>query len=153
MSATDHAKKSISADKLAELSIIDPKRAKRIRANRQSTTLSMERKMRYITELERKVQTLQTEATYMHVGSADPLQKDVHGLTAINNELKLRLQTMEQQGYMQHYLLIMIYDVTDMATNGYCIKNYGVADKITHKNVAEDVTYKNVADVAFDKSC
>ncbi|PWA83221.1 beta-glucanase [Artemisia annua] len=37
----------------------------RIRANRQSTALSMERKMRYITELERKVQTLQTEATYL----------------------------------------------------------------------------------------
>ncbi|GKD49963.1 probable transcription factor PosF21, partial [Tanacetum coccineum] len=62
-SETDHAKKSMSADTLAELSVIDPKRAKRIWANRQSAARSKERKMRYITELERKVQTLQTEAT------------------------------------------------------------------------------------------
>lgn len=35
----------------------------RILANRQSAARSKERKMRYIAELERKVQTLQTEAT------------------------------------------------------------------------------------------
>lgn len=35
----------------------------RIWANRQSAARSKERKMRYISELERKVQTLQTEAT------------------------------------------------------------------------------------------
>ncbi|MQM08902.1 hypothetical protein Taro_041759 [Colocasia esculenta] len=57
------AKKAISAAKLADLALIDPKRAKRILANRQSAARSKERKMRYISELERKVQTLQTEAT------------------------------------------------------------------------------------------
>ncbi|KAI7999659.1 Transcription factor RF2a [Camellia lanceoleosa] len=35
----------------------------RIWANRQSTARSKERKMKYIAELERKVKTLQTEAT------------------------------------------------------------------------------------------
>lgn len=35
----------------------------RILANRQSAARSKERKMRYISELENKVQTLQTEAT------------------------------------------------------------------------------------------
>ena len=35
----------------------------RILANRQSAARSKERKMRYISELEKKVQTLQTEAT------------------------------------------------------------------------------------------
>lgn len=35
----------------------------RILANRQSAARSKERKTRYITELEHKVQTLQTEAT------------------------------------------------------------------------------------------
>ena len=35
----------------------------RILANRQSAARSKERKMRYIAELERKVETLQTEAT------------------------------------------------------------------------------------------
>ncbi|KAF0891796.1 hypothetical protein E2562_010979 [Oryza meyeriana var. granulata] len=57
------AKKAISDAKLAELALVDPKRAKRILANRQSAARSKERKMRYIAELERKVQTLQTEAT------------------------------------------------------------------------------------------
>lgn len=37
--------------------------ASRILANRQSAARSKERKMRYIVELEHKVQTLQTEAT------------------------------------------------------------------------------------------
>ncbi|KAM5562350.1 hypothetical protein ABKV19_017530 [Rosa sericea] len=59
----DGLKKSITPDKLAELSLIDPKRAKRILANRQSAARSKERKVRYANELERKVQTLQTEAT------------------------------------------------------------------------------------------
>ncbi|KAL5990862.1 hypothetical protein ACLOJK_011767 [Asimina triloba] len=62
-SALAEQKKSMSAAKLADLALIDPKRAKRIWANRQSAARSKERKMRYISELERKVQTLQTEAT------------------------------------------------------------------------------------------
>jgi len=56
-------KKVMSSDKLADIALIDPKRAKRILANRQSAARSKERKMRYISELEHKVQTLQTEAT------------------------------------------------------------------------------------------
>ncbi|XP_018674273.2 transcription factor VIP1 isoform X2 [Musa acuminata AAA Group] len=60
---SDFAKKEMASDKLAELALIDPKRAKRILANRQSAARSKERKIRYTSELERKVQTLQTEAT------------------------------------------------------------------------------------------
>ncbi|GAU46705.1 hypothetical protein TSUD_287940 [Trifolium subterraneum] len=59
----DGVKKSMPPEKLAELALIDPKRAKRILANRQSAARSKERKTRYTSELERKVQTLQTEAT------------------------------------------------------------------------------------------
>ncbi|KAL0926360.1 hypothetical protein M5K25_002582 [Dendrobium thyrsiflorum] len=57
------AKKAMTAEQLAELAAIDPKRAKRILANRQSAARSKERKARYISDLERRVQTLQTEAT------------------------------------------------------------------------------------------
>ncbi|KAK4489104.1 hypothetical protein RD792_004898 [Penstemon davidsonii] len=142
-SAAD-SKKAMSAAKLAELALIDPKRAKRIWANRQSAARSKERKMRYISELERKVQTLQTEATslsaqftllqffvrvrirfdILYFRSWQPLiqifyiltknsvncfpafhqQRDTNGLTAENNELKLRLQTMEQQVHLQDAL-------------------------------------------------
>uniref|UniRef100_A0A2P2MES3 BZIP domain-containing protein n=1 Tax=Rhizophora mucronata TaxID=61149 RepID=A0A2P2MES3_RHIMU len=56
-------KKIMENEKLAEIALTDPKRAKRILANRQSAARSKERKMRYISELEHKVQTLQSEAT------------------------------------------------------------------------------------------
>ncbi|CAN4102321.1 unnamed protein product [Withania somnifera] len=96
-------KKATSAVKLAELALIDPKRAKRIWANRQSAARSKERKMRYIAELERKVQTLQTEATTLSA-QLTLLQRDTNGVTAENSELKLRLQTMEQQVHLQDAL-------------------------------------------------
>ncbi|CAL5082344.1 unnamed protein product [Urochloa decumbens] len=97
------AKKAVSAAKLAELALVDPKRAKRIWANRQSAARSKERKMRYIAELERKVQTLQTEATTLSAQLA-LLQRDTSGLTTENSELKIRLQTMEQQVHLQDAL-------------------------------------------------
>lgn len=102
VSAAD-SKKAMSAAKLAELALIDPKRAKRIWANRQSAARSKERKMRYIAELERKLQTLQTEATSLSA-QLTLLQRDTNGLTAENSELKLRLQTMEQQVHLQDAL-------------------------------------------------
>ncbi|GMI71871.1 hypothetical protein HRI_000856400 [Hibiscus trionum] len=97
------SRKAMSAAKLAELALVDPKRAKRIWANRQSAARSKERKMRYIAELERKIQTLQTEATSLSA-QLTLLQRDSTGLTAENSELKLRLQTMEQQVYLQDSL-------------------------------------------------
>ncbi|KAK9159613.1 hypothetical protein Syun_005954 [Stephania yunnanensis] len=96
------SKKAMSAAKLADLALIDPKRAKRIWANRQSAARSKERKMRYIAELERKVQTLQTEATTLSLSCL--CYRDTTGLTAENNELKLRVQTMEQQVHLQDAL-------------------------------------------------
>ncbi|CAL0324057.1 unnamed protein product [Lupinus luteus] len=102
ISAVD-SKKAMSAAKLAELALIDPKRAKRIWANRQSAARSKERKMRYIGELERKVQTLQTETTSMSA-QLTLLQRDTNGLNSENSELKLRLQTMEQQVRLQDAL-------------------------------------------------
>ncbi|KAL5215898.1 hypothetical protein ABZP36_007299 [Zizania latifolia] len=97
------AKKAISDAKLAELALVDPKRAKRILANRQSAARSKERKMRYIAELERKVQTLQTEATTLST-QLSMLQRDTTGLTSENSDLKLRVQTMEQQVRLQDAL-------------------------------------------------
>lgn len=97
------AKKAMPPDKLAELWTIDPKRAKRILANRQSAARSKERKARYILELERKVQTLQTEATTLSA-QLTLYQRDTTGLTSENTELKLRLQAMEQQAQLRDAL-------------------------------------------------
>ncbi|XP_020253220.1 transcription factor RF2a-like [Asparagus officinalis] len=101
--SSDYAKKAMAAEKLAELSLIDPKRAKRILANRQSAARSKERKIRYTSELERKVQTLQTEATTLSA-QLTLLQRDTTGLTNENRELKLRLQAMEQQAHLRDAL-------------------------------------------------
>ncbi|TKY47255.1 Transcription factor RF2b [Spatholobus suberectus] len=97
------AKKAMPPDKLAELWNIDPKRAKRILANRQSAARSKERKARYIQELERKVQTLQTEATTLSA-QLTLYQRDTTGLSTENTELKLRLQAMEQQAQLRDAL-------------------------------------------------
>jgi regulator of replication initiation timing len=96
-------KKAMASAKLSEIALIDPKRAKRILANRQSAARSKERKMRYISELERKVQSLQTEATTLSA-QLTLLQKDTTGLTTENSELKLRLQSMEQQAQLRDAL-------------------------------------------------
>ncbi|XP_024991362.1 probable transcription factor PosF21 [Cynara cardunculus var. scolymus] len=96
-------KKIMANEKLAEIALTDPKRAKRILANRQSAARSKERKMRYITELEHKVQTLQTEATTLSA-QLTLLQRDSAGLTSQNNELKFRLQAMEQQAQLRDAL-------------------------------------------------
>ncbi|CAD5178101.1 unnamed protein product [Musa acuminata subsp. malaccensis] len=101
---SDFAKKTMPSEKLAELALIDPKRAKRILANRQSAARSKERKIHYTSELERKVETLQTEATSLSAQLTLLQQKDGTGLTAENRELKLRLQAMEQQAKLREAL-------------------------------------------------
>ncbi|KAE8735043.1 Transcription factor RF2a [Hibiscus syriacus] len=101
--AVDGVKKAMAPDGLAELALIDPKRAKRILANRQSAARSKERKIRYTSELEKKVQTLQTEATNLSA-QLTKLQRDTTGLANENKELKLRLQAMEQQTHLRDAL-------------------------------------------------
>ncbi|XP_020267324.1 transcription factor RF2b-like isoform X2 [Asparagus officinalis] len=97
------AKKAMTAEQLAELAAVDPKKAKRILANRQSAARSKERKARYMSELERKVQTLQTEATTLSA-QLTLYQRDTTGLGAENAELKIRLQAMEQQAQLRDAL-------------------------------------------------
>uniref|UniRef100_A0A0A9D7S7 BZIP domain-containing protein n=1 Tax=Arundo donax TaxID=35708 RepID=A0A0A9D7S7_ARUDO len=96
-------KKIMANEKLAEMALADPKRVKRVLANRQSAARSKERKMRYIAELEQKVQILQTEATTLSA-QLTLLQSDSAGIATQNNELKFRLQTMEQQAQLRDAL-------------------------------------------------
>ncbi|KAG0457088.1 hypothetical protein HPP92_022245 [Vanilla planifolia] len=96
-------KKIMTDKRLEEIALADPKRAKRILANRQSAARSKERKLRYISELERKVQTLQSEATTLSA-QLTLLQRDSAGLATQNNELKIRLQAMEQQAQLRDAL-------------------------------------------------
>ncbi|CAM8981984.1 unnamed protein product [Rhodiola kirilowii] len=123
-SSASDSKKAMSAAKLVELALVDPKRAKRIWANRQSAARSKERKMRYIAELEWQFQSLQTKATSL-TARLNLLQKDTIGLMAENNELKVRLQTIEQQVMLQDAL------------------NEGLKDEIQHMKVLTGQTMSN----------
>ncbi|XP_076909253.1 bZIP transcription factor 29-like [Bidens hawaiensis] len=96
-------KKIMASENLAELALTDPKRVKRILANRQSAARSKERKMRYIVELENKVQTLQNESTTL-CAQVTSLQRDLTSLTSENSELKFRLQAMEEQAHLRDAL-------------------------------------------------
>ncbi|OVA17277.1 Basic-leucine zipper domain [Macleaya cordata] len=100
---TFEAKTAMSPDKLAELWATDPKRAKRILANRQSAARSKERKAHYISELERNVQTLRTESTTLST-QLKLYQRDTQDLTNENTELKLQLQAMEQHAQLRDAL-------------------------------------------------
>ncbi|KAL9233868.1 hypothetical protein vseg_008805 [Gypsophila vaccaria] len=93
----------MSPSKLAELWIADPKRAKRILANRQSAARSKERKARYMVELEKKVQALQTEATALSA-QLSLFERDTSGLSSENTELRRQLESMEQQAQLRDAL-------------------------------------------------
>ncbi|KAJ7957843.1 Transcription factor RF2a [Quillaja saponaria] len=95
--------KITKSDKLAEIALSDPKRAKRILSNRQSAARSKERKMQYITELEQKVQTLQTETATLSTQLKDSEMDNV-GLKSENKELKFRLQAMDEQSHLKDAL-------------------------------------------------
>ncbi|KAJ8540935.1 hypothetical protein K7X08_001751 [Anisodus acutangulus] len=96
-------KKIMADERLAEIAVSDPKRAKRILANRLSAARSKERKLRYISELENKVQKLQTEATTLFT-QVTILQKDFTDISSLNSELKFRIQAMEQQAQLRDAL-------------------------------------------------
>ena len=53
--------------------LLDAKRTKRILANRQSAARSKERKLRYISELERRVAVLESEVRCPHIDTPIPL--------------------------------------------------------------------------------
>ncbi|CAN8320583.1 unnamed protein product [Cochlearia groenlandica] len=101
----DGSKKNMgmASDRIAELALLDPKRAKRILANRQSAARSKERKIRYTGELERKVQTLQNEATTLSA-QVTMLQRGTSDLNTENKHLKMRLQALEQQAKLRDAL-------------------------------------------------
>ncbi|XP_021737937.1 transcription factor RF2b-like [Chenopodium quinoa] len=101
--ASCEAKKAMPPHKLAELWIADPKRAKRILANRQSAARSKERKARYMQELEKRVKSLQTEATALSV-QLSLFKRDTTGLTNENMDLRRQLESMEQQAQLRDAL-------------------------------------------------
>ncbi|KAI8574093.1 hypothetical protein RHMOL_Rhmol01G0328200 [Rhododendron molle] len=67
-----------------------------ILANRRSAARSKERKVRYMLELERRIQSLQTDSWNLSA-QISIYERETRGLSTENVELKLRLQAMEDQ--------------------------------------------------------
>ncbi|KAE9609433.1 putative transcription factor bZIP family [Lupinus albus] len=101
---TEELKKIMESDKNVEIALTDPKREKRLLANRQSAARSRERKTRYITELENKVKTFEIETTTLSAQFTN-LQKDHSELKRENNKYKLRLQAIEKLSQLKDGLL------------------------------------------------
>ncbi|WVZ65592.1 hypothetical protein U9M48_014928 [Paspalum notatum var. saurae] len=96
-------KKIMANDRLAEIAIADPKRVKRILANRVSAARSKERRLKYMGELERKVHVLQMETTTL-ASKAALTQREYEVLKVQNNEMKIRLHALDQQAVLKDAL-------------------------------------------------
>lgn len=88
-------KKVLAGKKLTELEMIDPKRAKRILANRQSAARSKERKTRYILELEEKVTFYEQESVALKATLAI-LQRETTSLAKVNDGMSKKMQLLEK---------------------------------------------------------
>jgi hypothetical protein len=82
----------------------------RILANRQSAARSKERKMRYIQELEHKVQVLQTEATTL---SAQLTMLQVCSIELVGNSIELTSYTCDDLSYPCYACSVERFDWAD----------------------------------------
>ncbi|KAG6505006.1 hypothetical protein ZIOFF_037354 [Zingiber officinale] len=91
--AGDQSAEQKAAAAAASEQIVDPKRAKRILANRQSAQRSRVRKLQYISELERSVTSLEVSTLSPRVAFLDQ-QRSL--LTLGNSHLKQRIAALAQ---------------------------------------------------------
>ena len=86
-----------------QLAMLDPKRARRIIANRQSAARSKERRLKYITELEKKLHAVREEVGKMADAKAElqtkasALQEENRAFAGYVDRLKGLISQQEQQ--------------------------------------------------------
>lgn len=89
-----------------ELLLLDPKRVKRILANRQSAARSKERRMNYTMQLESKLQSLRSEM--------DKLNAQLEGLQGKSKLLlQARLDLEQQVGMLAVSVVFMVHACTN----------------------------------------
>ncbi|KAG8048124.1 hypothetical protein GUJ93_ZPchr0008g13037 [Zizania palustris] len=87
-------RKQISEAELAQLAVVNPKRARRIVSNRQSAARAKERKIQYTAALEQKVKDLEEELASLTARLAHFKRRN-NLLQAENNQLKMNVQNVE----------------------------------------------------------
>ncbi|KAG6422867.1 hypothetical protein SASPL_113249 [Salvia splendens] len=121
----------------------------RIWANRQSAARSKERKMRYIAELQSKVQSSQTDKASLSMQFA-LMQENTNCVASENIELKLQLQSFERQEQLQDALNEAMRDeirhlkvLTGQAMpNGHNPTPYGANQNYHHNSHAQPLQHQ-----------
>ncbi|KAE9618314.1 hypothetical protein Lal_00047469 [Lupinus albus] len=96
-------KRVMPPEELLQLAKVDPKKAKRILANRISATKSKERKKNYAKALEERVKKLQALSDNV-VEQLAICKRNISTRIALNNEFKMRIEALGQQ-LQQKYAL------------------------------------------------
>ncbi|KAK7391268.1 hypothetical protein VNO78_19682 [Psophocarpus tetragonolobus] len=89
-------KRAMNSEQLAELARVDPKRVKRILANRESAARSKEKKTRYVQELQTKVQLLGTKVTNGY-NNVSMLEGDITRISVHIKALTIQRDALQQQ--------------------------------------------------------
>ncbi|XP_020232127.1 bZIP transcription factor 18 isoform X2 [Cajanus cajan] len=91
-------KKALAPEQLAELAIVDPKRVKRILANRQSAAKSKERKMRHMRELQKKQESAETAVRLRELTiTRDAMQQELQIRKALSEAIEEEVQSLRKE--------------------------------------------------------
>ncbi|KAK3194737.1 hypothetical protein Dsin_026047 [Dipteronia sinensis] len=88
---------------LAQTALSDPKRVKRIQANRESAERSKLKRVKYVAELQQKIQTMETKLAELSA-KATTDQSEPTGLASKINELRFHIQATDQQAQLKYDL-------------------------------------------------
>ncbi|KDP45179.1 hypothetical protein JCGZ_15044 [Jatropha curcas] len=136
-------RKAISPETLAELSIIDPKKAKRIITNRMSAVRAKEKKKLYTCMLEHKLQNLRSESATLNA-HLSLLQTEGLSLNAENVRLREQTGMTLQQIHLQDSLNDEIRnEIQHLKTLTQITSNHGImlnntGNNHAHNNLAMD---------------
>ncbi|KAK7357240.1 hypothetical protein VNO80_16524 [Phaseolus coccineus] len=90
------ARKRMEPEELAELARVDPKKAKRILANRKSAAKSKEKKKRNVIELRKKVDWLEIEVIN-HINNIPMCKRQIRVIIVHVKEIRIELEAMREE--------------------------------------------------------
>ncbi|BAT94299.1 hypothetical protein LR48_Vigan02g204200 [Vigna angularis] len=101
------ARRPMGPEELAELAMVDPKKAKRILANRESAAKSKERKKRYLIELQKNVELLEIKITNLF-NNICLLQMGNRGRALHVKEVRVKLDIMREEDRIKDALSVVL---------------------------------------------
>ncbi|KAI9199932.1 hypothetical protein LWI28_000474 [Acer negundo] len=105
-------KKVLAEDKLVQLALSNPKRVKRILANRESAARSKLNSAKKVAKLEQEIRTKETELAEMSANQSEQMK-----LASKYNELMFHIQAIDQQAQQRYELHRLQHSVKEMSSN------------------------------------